>query len=444
MLRQHNLDDVKFAQISEEARLCASEYCPAWNNLNTADPGVTLIELFAWLTEMQRYHLNSIEEASPFFPLIGVTPLGVRAAETEISIAGGFAPRIILAGTPLSAKGVRFETTEDVNCTGDALRIRVVQRETVRTPISLGLADAYPHTRFVADARGQMILDFALTVDGEEWTRTDDFRASKPEDKHYTLNAETGEVTFGDGYRGRLPCGEAIITHLTLTRAAGGNIAPNRISELDGLPVSQPNPAEGGASHETAAEALARARRSHRQAVTAADIERLVSETPGLAVERVRAFTDGEAPKSGKSRVVCIAVKLRDRDLTEDDKAKIIAHAEPYRLVCRDFRIMAPEIVRVGLTLELRAKPHGVGFQEEAEESLRAYFADRYGGFGEKIRLGEFRAFAGNIPEVLEVSRCALRAHGDTRTDADGDISVAPGALAILGEVNIRLTDAMY
>ena len=444
MLRQHNLDDMKFAQIVEAARLKAPEYYPVWNNLNTADPGVTIIELFAWLTELQRYHLNSIEAAEPFFPLLGIAPLEVSAASVEITIAGGFAARRIPAGTPLYAEDVRFEMIDDIDYTGDALTLRIIQRETVETPFSLGTADGRPGIYLTVDTRRWTILDFALTVDGKEWMLTDNFRASKPDDKHYMLNPETGDVTFGDGYRGLLPYGEVVVTKMSLTRAADGNIASNRITELDGLPVIQPEAAVGGAVRENAKEALKRSYSVHRQAATAVDIEQIVFETPGLDIDHVHAFTDNVSPEAGEARVISIAVKLKGQTLTEDDKVKIIEYLEPYRLVCREFRVLVPDLVHVRLTLELRARTRGTGFREELEQSLRSFFAEQYGGFGVKIRVAEIRAFAGKDPEILEVTRCTLNSYGGAKINSAGDITLAPGATAILSELNIRLTDAIY
>ena len=46
----------------EEARALISTYDPAWTNHNPTDPGITLIELFAWLTEMLIYRANRVPD----------------------------------------------------------------------------------------------------------------------------------------------------------------------------------------------------------------------------------------------------------------------------------------------------------------------------------------------------------------------------------------------
>ena len=39
----------------------------------------------------------------------------------------------------------------------------------------------------------------------ERWEQVDDFAESDPEARHYRLDRARGEITFGDGRRGRIP-----------------------------------------------------------------------------------------------------------------------------------------------------------------------------------------------------------------------------------------------
>jgi hypothetical protein len=58
-----NLDDRTYADLVEEARALIPVSAPEWTNHNESDPGITLIELFAYLTEMLIYRLNRITDA---------------------------------------------------------------------------------------------------------------------------------------------------------------------------------------------------------------------------------------------------------------------------------------------------------------------------------------------------------------------------------------------
>ena len=63
-LPELNLDDRTFQELVSEARLKVMEACEftGWTEHNVSDPGITLIELFAWMTEMTIYRLNRLPE----------------------------------------------------------------------------------------------------------------------------------------------------------------------------------------------------------------------------------------------------------------------------------------------------------------------------------------------------------------------------------------------
>lgn len=59
-----NLDDRTFADLVEEARAAVPGLAPGWTDHNPADPGVALVELFAWITEILVYRTNRIPDAN--------------------------------------------------------------------------------------------------------------------------------------------------------------------------------------------------------------------------------------------------------------------------------------------------------------------------------------------------------------------------------------------
>jgi predicted phage baseplate assembly protein len=70
-----NLDDLRFqSDLVDEARRRIVRYCPEWTDYNLSDPGITLIELFAWMTELLTYRLNRVPEKNyiKFLELLGV------------------------------------------------------------------------------------------------------------------------------------------------------------------------------------------------------------------------------------------------------------------------------------------------------------------------------------------------------------------------------------
>ncbi|HEX8652929.1 MAG TPA: baseplate J/gp47 family protein [Pyrinomonadaceae bacterium] len=59
-----NLDDRNYSDLVEEARALIPKHAPEWTNHNPSDPGITLIELFAYLAEMLIYRLNQVSDAN--------------------------------------------------------------------------------------------------------------------------------------------------------------------------------------------------------------------------------------------------------------------------------------------------------------------------------------------------------------------------------------------
>ncbi|HKX26165.1 MAG TPA: hypothetical protein VJ302_00605 [Blastocatellia bacterium] len=59
-LQLPNLDDRRYADLIEEARHLIPNFEPRWTNHNPSDPGITLIELFAYLTELLIYRLDRV------------------------------------------------------------------------------------------------------------------------------------------------------------------------------------------------------------------------------------------------------------------------------------------------------------------------------------------------------------------------------------------------
>lgn len=69
-----NLDDRSFNDLLQEAKSLIPIYNKDWTNHNPSDPGITLLEMFAWLSEMIIYRLNQVPEANyrAFLELLGI------------------------------------------------------------------------------------------------------------------------------------------------------------------------------------------------------------------------------------------------------------------------------------------------------------------------------------------------------------------------------------
>jgi predicted phage baseplate assembly protein len=126
-LPELNLDDRTFQDLVSEARLKVMEACEftGWTEHNVSDPGITLIELFAWMTEMTIYRLNRLPEKVHLALLdllgLGLDPPEAASADvwfrlkhdaTEDIVIPAFATEVATARTP-EAEPVIFQIQEN-------------------------------------------------------------------------------------------------------------------------------------------------------------------------------------------------------------------------------------------------------------------------------------------------------------------------------------------
>jgi predicted phage baseplate assembly protein len=127
------LDDRRFQDIVDEAKRLIPRYCPEWTNHNLTDPGVALIELFAWMTEMFLFRLNQVPDRyfTKFLELVGVAPFPPSVATTDVTFLLATVldePVAVPAGTEVSTTGavggdeVVFSTVADLEIRQPALR----------------------------------------------------------------------------------------------------------------------------------------------------------------------------------------------------------------------------------------------------------------------------------------------------------------------------------
>lgn len=151
------LDDRTFQQLVDEAKRQVQQRCPGWTDHNVSDPGVTLIETFAWMTEMLLYRLNRVPDQMyvRFLEMMGVRLFPPQASRTEVSFRlSAHQPMTIriAAGTAVSTRrtvddrAVGFTTVRDLEIAPSVSRVIATMRTdgtwSDLTP-SLGLGNAH-------------------------------------------------------------------------------------------------------------------------------------------------------------------------------------------------------------------------------------------------------------------------------------------------------------
>ena len=123
MIPPPKLDDRTFNDIVEEAISMIPRYAPEWTNHNPSDPGITLIELAAWMTDLLIYRLNQVPDKNyvAFLNLLGIKLRAPRAARalTRFTLVDGAVKQRVPRGTQVSTPQateehtVTFETARD-------------------------------------------------------------------------------------------------------------------------------------------------------------------------------------------------------------------------------------------------------------------------------------------------------------------------------------------
>jgi len=115
------LDDKTFNEIVDEARSLIPRYYPEWTDHNVHDPGITFIELFAWLAEMQIYQLDQITDRNyiKFLKLLDYYPYDIQPAKVDITFEQITSEIPIPAGTQIftgvEPEQLVYEVQEDFN-----------------------------------------------------------------------------------------------------------------------------------------------------------------------------------------------------------------------------------------------------------------------------------------------------------------------------------------
>jgi predicted phage baseplate assembly protein len=131
------LDDREYEELLEDAKKVIPAAADAWTDMNPHDPGVTIVELLAWLTESYVYQLDQVtdDHREKYLRLVGDRRRRPQSATVRLSLSPPGQPVEIPAGTRLEATDGdgstrRFETDHDVVCTDADLAAVVTVDET--------------------------------------------------------------------------------------------------------------------------------------------------------------------------------------------------------------------------------------------------------------------------------------------------------------------------
>ena len=111
------LDNRSYEQLRDELVKRITVYAPEWTDHNESDPGIALLELFAYLGESMLYQFNQIPDTTrlEFLRLLGVQPRIATIAQVMLAVTTELADGVqILQGSEAKAGSISFETSDEV------------------------------------------------------------------------------------------------------------------------------------------------------------------------------------------------------------------------------------------------------------------------------------------------------------------------------------------
>lgn len=324
------LDDRAFADLMREAEALIRRKAPGWTDLSPGDPGITLIEVFAYLTDVLLYRLNRVPAKVhvALIDLLGVKQLAPAAATVRLTFSRdaeeGGGPLSIPAGTRVSdASGeVTFETLADATLADEAIEVPAINAELIwGETIGTGTGEAGQQMALkrpppVRNADIDWVLAIGVEASGEIdrtttvvsdrgkafviWREVGSFFGLAATDQVFVADRASGRITFGPAGTAAVPGrGREVRAWYRRGGGRGGNVAAGTltalVAPLAGVSVTNKDRAVGGEDAETAAEVVTRGReavRVLRTAVTARDFERVALEVGGIARARASALRE--------------------------------------------------------------------------------------------------------------------------------------------------------
>lgn len=140
-----SIDERRFAQLTQDTLARARVHTPEWTNFNQSDPGVTLVQLFSFLTENLLYRANLIPERNrtKFLQLLRVPLAPASAAQGLVAFSnerGALRVESLPGDLEVQAGAVPFRTRRGLDVL--PVEARVYFKRPVRQP-SAELLDYY-------------------------------------------------------------------------------------------------------------------------------------------------------------------------------------------------------------------------------------------------------------------------------------------------------------
>jgi hypothetical protein len=463
-----------FSSVKNDLVRRARVSVPEWTSGGTSDFAMTLIDLWAYVADVQNYYLDrayseafigTATQASSIHALdglLGYVPNPSVSSSSIVYLYNSTASAVtIVKGTTFyvpattTADIVYFTSTSEVSVaanttSGNGQAVSVLEGRSVTETLT---------TNYFGDASGTFKLSesgvvpasLELTVGTVSYTHTTrltEVAASTPAFTSITNSNGETVIVLGSGINGLVPpAGSTLTATYRVGGGSTGNVAANAITEtstpLTGITIQSSTAGVGGSNGEELASIKANApaiRRTQDRAVTLLDYQSLVASFPGV----VKSFTTSASP-SGTTTVYYSALPnytdfaIRDSSaalsLTTDfgtAGAEINADLANY---LNQRSMLGVSVQQISATINFSdvfiafsaVKVKDGYYQTEVTEAIstaiRTMFTWQAVKFNQTFRVSDVLSLANNVPGVEYVTLSNLGASGGSST-ADYTITV--------------------
>lgn len=321
------------------------------------------------------------------------------------------------------------------------------------------------------------VCDFAVKIQNNElkmysglWTEVDDFDGSGPDDNHYILNKEPGEIKFGDGLNGRIPPESSEITAVRYRIGGGseGNFKAGYNWKVENekktightLEIVNHKPSTGGKDAEILDDAIERCLRDMKipyTAVTSRDFEYIAMNTPGLRVAKAKAIPDYKKNNGDNSKAsVTIAVLPYTPIGTFTTPPSpppgfidaICRHVDKHRLLGTQIHVESPQFIRVNVSMTIDPVK---GYSEKELTStvkkelafflhpIKGWFDKKGWPIGRLVSRSEIFEHIRKIEGIKCILKISISGDNGSSPDANGNLTlpseistVYPGSISVI------------
>lgn len=283
-----------------------------------------------------------------------------------------------------------------------------------------------------------------------KWAKVDDFSGSGPRDRHYVLDEALGEVSFGDGQKGKIPPIGTDNIRISYRSGGGsaGNLSAGDVSVLKTLVpgvsrVENLVAAEGGSDTEEMESVMERGPgllKALDRAVTYEDFQRL-SKASSSSIARTVCLSE-----SGLLKVIVIPKGAEDRPEPSPGLLRIVRSYLEERCLSSlspgELVVIGPSYVevRVSAVIVPTSQDLAVTLERQILAALKAYLHPLTGGedgqgwdFGRDVHISDIYAFIAENDGVDRVTDLAIN-------ESEDDLEIGDLEMVCSGEHSISMS----